>query len=158
MKARIRLTEGDLRRIVRESVASILNEVNDAKTNNKIFSRRFIKQFPEEIRIGFYENNAIYKTILKKGYYVFPNAKVIVETADGRSVLNNGDTSKIRFFYDFMRVVHPEVKLKSVLVPFRTESSEYSISKDTYCHLKILIDKSSKKITFSPNDVPDSFI
>ena len=163
MKKMIRLTEGDLHRIVKESVKRVLKEASkgqNKKNANSFFFKQFKNQFPFEIQLHFNDNNRIYKSLLNNGEYLFQNAKVIIETADGkRSVLDindNMESYKIDSFKKFMKAVHPEVKLKQVLVPFREESDENSLTKDTYCHVKITIDK-SKSITFSPDDAPSEF-
>lgn len=152
MKKIIRLTENDLHRIVKESVQRILRE-------SRLSSPRFdLTKYPADVRINYTKNNKIFKEIKKNGFYIMRNAKVIIQTSDGkRSVVDNqeaGDMGayELDSFIRFMKVVHPEYTVKQTLIPYNTEDAGMSV--DTYCHVKLVL-VNSGNIGFSPNDVPN---
>lgn len=152
MKQLIRLTESDLHRIVKESVKNALKEV-------RVSHPRFdLAQYPIDVRVRYKINNKIFKELKKNGSYLVRNAKVVIQTSDGkRSVVDNqeaGDmgTYGLDSFLKFMKVVHPEYTVKQTLIPYNTEDAGMSV--DTYCHVKLVLVKSGN-IGFSPNDMPN---
>ena len=152
MKQLIRLTESDLHRIVKESVKNVLKE---ARVSHPRFD---LTKYPADVRINYTKNNKIFKEIKKNGFYIMRNAKVVIQTSDGkRSVVDNqeaGDMGAygLDSFLRFMKVVHPEYTVKQTLIPYNTEDAGMSI--DTYCHVKLVLVKSGN-IGFSPNDMPN---
>lgn len=141
-----------INRIITESINDYLFEItrncsfSRKLSNNDFFRYKAVEDFsnslPKGIRLRGYKYEKIYKEeLLKKGYYLMPNASAIIKYDGVRPTVEINDNSK--FFIDgfkkFMNTMYPEVQIRFSYVPYEEKYDENSGVKYDYCNIKIYI-------------------